>query len=100
MEDEAYTKANCNTIIENRTYTQSALQELGFTMTDSKANFVFAKHPQVEGAKLYQALKNKGILVRHFDKMRLTQYNRITVGSREEMDALLTAIQEILEEQQ
>ena len=69
-------------------------------MTDSKANFVFARHPEIEGAKLYQALKNKGILVRHFDKSRLTQYNRITVGSRAEMEALVTAIEAILEEQQ
>jgi histidinol-phosphate aminotransferase len=99
MEDEAYTKKNCRTIMDNRTYTMEALRALGFTMTDSKANFVFAKHPQIEGAKLYQALKEKGILVRHFDKSRLTQYNRITVGSRAEMETLLAAIEAILEEQ-
>lgn len=99
MEDEAYTKKNCRTIMDNRTYTMETLRALGFTMTDSKANFVFAKHPQIEGAKLYQALKEKGILVRHFDKSRLTQYNRITVGSRAEMETLLAAIEAILEEQ-
>ena len=99
MEDEAYTKKNCRTIMDNRTYTMEALRALGFTMTDSKTNFVFAKHPQIEGAKLYQALKEKGILVRHFDKSRLTQYNRITVGSRAEMEMLLAAIEAILEEQ-
>ena len=98
MEDEAYTKKNCRAIMDNRTYTMEALRALGFTMTDSKANFVFAKHPQIEGAKLYQALKEKGILVRHFDKSRLTQYNRITVGSRAEMEMLLAAIEAILEE--
>ncbi len=99
MEDEAYTKANCSAIIDNREYTKKALAELGFTMTDSQANFVFAIHPKIDGAKLYQALKKKGILVRHFDKSRLTQYNRITVGSKAEMEALLTAIEAILEEQ-
>ena len=99
LEDEAYTKANCLTVMENREFTKQALLDLGFVMTDSKANFIFAKHPKMEGEKLYLALKEKGILVRHFDKCRHTQYNRITVGSRAEMETLLTTIEAILEEQ-
>lgn len=100
MEDEAYTKANCQRIIENRIFAADALEKMGFEMTDSRANFIFAKHPDFDGKMIYEQLKEKGILVRHFDKSRLTQYNRITVGSRAEMEALLAALKEILEEQQ
>ena len=96
--DEAETRKNCQTIIENRTYVTAELEKIGFSVLPSKANFIFATHPKVRGKKLYLRLKDKGILVRHFDKERLTEYNRITVGSREQMDALLTAIKEILEE--
>ena len=99
MEDEVYTKANCQQIIENRIFTAEALEKMGFAMTDSRANFIFAKHPNFDGKMIYEKLKEKGILVRHFDKCRLTQYNRITVGSREEMETLLAALKEILEEQ-
>ena len=67
-------------------------------MTDSKANFIFAKHPKVDGGEIYAALREKGILVRHFTGARISQYNRITVGSREQMEALVGAIKEILEE--
>ena len=96
--DEAQTKQNCQTIIQNREYTVQKLQKMGFSVLPSKANFVFATCPKIGGKKLYLRLKEKGVLVRHFDKSRLTEYNRITIGSREQMDALLTAIQEILEE--
>ena len=96
--DEEETRKNCQTIIENRTYVTAELEKLGFSVLPSKANFIFATNPKIRGKKLYLRLKDKGILVRHFDKERLTEYNRITVGSREQMDALLTAIKEILEE--
>ena len=71
---------------------------MGFTLTDSRTNFVFARHPQMDGEALYKALKDRGILVRHFTAPRINQYNRVTVGTRAEMDALLTAIREILED--
>ena len=96
--DEEETRKNCQTIIENRAYVTAELEKLGFSVLPSKANFIFATHPKVRGKKLYLRLKDKGILVRHFDKERLTEYNRITVGSREQMDALLAAVKEILEE--
>ena len=97
LEDEAYTKANCRAIIENREYAKNALSMLGFSLTDSRANFLFAKHPNFPGEVLLAALRKKGILVRHFKNERISDYCRITVGSREEMDALLCAICEILE---
>lgn len=98
LEDEEYTKNNCRTVIENREYAARELQKLGFTLTDSKANFLFAKHERIDGGELYKKLRERGILIRHFTKARITDYNRITVGSRDEMDALIAAISDILEE--
>ncbi|MBQ2249371.1 MAG: histidinol-phosphate transaminase, partial [Clostridia bacterium] len=86
-------------VIENRAYTAEALRRMGFVTTDSKANFIFAMHPCLDGGRIYRTLKARGILVRHFDKDPIRQYNRITVGTREQMDALLSALQRILEEE-
>lgn len=96
--DNDYYMDNCKKIIETREYTQSKLKELGFEVTDSKANFIFAKSNMIEGKELYLRLKDKGILIRHFGKEKIKDYNRITVGTREEMDALISAVAEILEE--
>lgn len=98
LEDGEYTKNNCRAIIENREYTKKELKRLGFTMTDSKANFLFVKHEKIGGEELYKKLREKGILVRHFNKPIINDYNRITVGSIEEMEALIGAITDILEE--
>ena len=96
--DNDYYMDNCKRIIETRAYTQDRLCELGFAVTDSKANFIFAKSDRIGGKELYQKLKARGILVRHFDKEKIKDYNRITVGTREEMDTLLCAITDILKE--
>ena len=98
LSDEEYTKANCKTVMENREWTVAELEKLGFEMTDSKANFIFAKHPMFDGGELYKKLRERGILVRHFTKEKISQYNRITVGSGEQMEELVKAISEILEE--
>ncbi len=98
LADEEEVRKNCRTIVANRQYTITMLSDMGFDVLPSAANFVFAKSPQIGGKELYLQLKDKGILVRHFDKPRLTEYNRITIGSREQMEALLTAIKEILED--
>lgn len=98
LEDEAYTKRNCQTIIDNRSYITSELLDMGFELTSSSTNFVFARHPLIDGKKLYLALKEKGILVRHFDKEKISQYNRITVGTTEQMKKLIEAIKRIMEE--
>jgi len=97
LADEAYTQKNCRTVAENRAYTAKELQKLGFTLTNSSANFLFARHPDVDGETLYLKLKEKGVLVRHFSLERIKDYNRITVGTKQQMMALLTAIKEILE---
>ena len=94
-----YSMKNCQTVIENRTFTVEALKEMGFEMTDSKTNFIFARHKSIDGQTLYEKLRARGILVRHFTKPAIAQYNRITVGSHAEMQALIDAIRNILEEQ-
>ena len=99
LEDEAYTRANCRAVMENRAYTVRELRRLGFTLTESSANFVFARHDAIDGETLYRELKERGILVRHFDTPRLSAYNRITVGSREEMEQFIRTTETILEEQ-
>lgn len=94
--DEEYFKHCVGTIIENREYTVKQLKSIGFSLTDSAANFVFVKHANISGNDLYRNLKEKGILVRYFDTERLKDYVRITIGSISEMNALIEAIKEIL----
>ena len=98
LEDEPYTQKNCKTIIENREFTASELKKLGFTMTDSYANFIFAKSDKISGDELYLKLKEKGVLVRHFTKDKICEYNRITIGTKKQMQALIDAIKSILED--
>lgn len=96
LEDEEYTKSNCKTIIENREYLTKKLEAMGFFVLPSKANFVFARHNKIDGRALYEALKSKGVLVRHFGSERLRDYNRITVGTKEQIDILTQKIAEEL----
>lgn len=98
LEDDDYFRANCQAIMDTRAWAAEELKNLGFTLTDSKTNFLFAKHPGIPGKTLYLTLKERGVLVRHFDTPLLTDYNRITVGSREQMQILIDTIQSILEE--
>ena len=96
--DDAYAKANCLEIQRVREWTTEQLKAAGFVTTDSKANFIFAKHPKADGKEIYLRLKQKGVLVRHFDSQRLCDYNRITVGSQEQMKIFLEKLTEVLEE--
>ena len=96
LRDRYYFTENCKRIIKNREWTKEKLSSLGFTFTDSRANFIFAKSDEIDGKALYLALKEKGVLVRHFDAPRISQYNRITIGNEEEMQILVDKIKEIL----
>ena len=96
--DREYFLDNCNSIIENREYVTEELSRLGFVTTDSKANFIFAASDKISGEELYLKLKENGILVRYFGAERTKPYVRITVGTKEQMDALISAIKKILED--
>ena len=98
--DEEYFEKNCLKIAENREQTVRELQKLGFWVTDSKANFIFAKSDKIGGKELYLSLKEKGVLIRHFETPLLKDYNRITVGSKEQMEGFIKTVWEILEEKQ
>ncbi len=98
LSDNGYYMDNCKRIIENREYTARELAALGFTVLPSKANFLFASSPEIGGEELYLRLKEMGILVRHFTKEKIKEYNRITIGTRQDMDALISAIKKISEE--
>ncbi|MBE6600855.1 MAG: histidinol-phosphate transaminase [Ruminococcaceae bacterium] len=95
--DEDYTRKNLDVIKSAREYTAKELSALGFTLTNSSANFIFAAHPDIDGEKLYFELKARGILVRHFSGERIKNYNRITVGLPKDMQTLVKTICEILE---
>ena len=97
IENDKYYMDNCKKIIETRKYTVEALSSLGFDILPSKANFIFAKHSKISGEELYLKLKERGVLVRHFTKEKIKDYNRITIGTREQMDVLIKEIKDILE---
>ncbi len=98
MADEPYTAANCQEIIRVREHTKTALKALGFEMTNSLGNFLFVRHPRFKGKKIYAALRQRGILVRHFEGVLISEYNRITVGTMAEMEALIEALTDIVKE--
>lgn len=91
-----YYKEKCAAIIETRTYTTGELENLGFTVLPSAANFIFAKKDGVDGGYIYQQLKKRGVLIRHFTKERIKDYNRITIGTKEQMDVFLEKLKEII----
>lgn len=92
LADEEYTKSNCRYVIENRAYTEKGLKSLGFEVLPSGANFLFARLPGSDGERLYRALKEHGILVRHFTSPRIKDFLRITIGTKEQSNALLDAL--------
>ena len=96
LEDEAYTRALVGGIIEQRGRASEELKGLGFELTDSSANFIFAKPNGISAKELYERLKDRGILVRYFDRPRISDRLRITVGSEDEMTALISAAAEIM----
>ena len=98
LTDVDYFRENCEKIQATRAWTVEQLKALGFTLTDSRTNFLFAAHPKIGGQALYLTLKENGILVRHFETPLLKDYNRITVGSQEEMEQFIATVKKILEE--
>ncbi|MBR2944186.1 MAG: histidinol-phosphate transaminase [Clostridia bacterium] len=97
IDDDQYYMDNAKEIIKTREYTKKELESLGFTVLDSCANFIFAKTDKISGKDLYLELKKRGVLVRHFDKEKITDFNRITIGTKSQMDIFLSKTKEILE---
>ena len=96
VEAEAYYQEKSAEIIKTRTWTAQKLEELGFTVLPSRTNFLFAKTDKMDGGELYMALKQKGILVRHFSNPKIDQYNRITIGTKAQMERFIDTIKQIL----
>lgn len=96
VQDREYFQSCCDKIIATRKATTEALEALGFSVLPSKANFVFAKPPEGKSAEaLYLALKEKGVLVRYFNKPRISEYLRITIGTDQEMQQLIECLKAI-----
>ena len=98
LKDGEYTATNCRTIMENRDYTVKALEAMGFRVLPSSANFIFVSSDKIDGGEYYRKLKEKKILVRHFDKPRISSWCRVSIGRRDQMEAFLKATEEILKE--
>ncbi len=98
LQEKEWFERNVREIIKTRDYTATELKKLGFEVLDSKANFLFARTDRESGQALYEGLKKRGVLVRHFTGERIREFNRITVGTRAQMDIFLSKVKEILEE--
>ena len=98
MEDTPYFKEQVDRIVETREWAKEQLRRLGFTFLDSKANFIFASHAKMAAAVIFAALKEKDIYVRYFNKPRIDNFLRITIGTKEEMERLFAALEEILQQ--
>lgn len=96
VKDDKYFKETVNKIIETREKAKKDLFALGFEFNDSKSNFIFAKHKTVKAKEIFEALKEKHIFVRYFNMPRIDNYLRITVGTEEEMKALIDFLKDYL----
>lgn len=95
VKDDEYFKSTVNKIIKTRIRTVNELEKLGFSVLDSKANFVFASHETIPAKEIFEKLRAQNIYVRYFDKPRIDNYLRITVGTDAEMDIFLGAVKKI-----
>ena len=96
VDAEDYYREKCAEIVQTREWTKKQLEKLGFFVLPSDTNFLFAKTGKMDGGQLYETLKSKGILVRHFGNPKISQYNRITIGTREQMEVLINTLKEVL----
>ena len=87
--DRAYFEETVHKVVETREWTKKELTKLGFVFGDSKANFIFASHPEIPAADLFVALREANIIVRYFNKPRIANYLRITIGTQEDMEKLI-----------
>lgn len=95
---KAYYEKMVGEVVKVREDTAEKLTALGATVLSSKANFLFVKLPNVSGGEAYAKLRERGVLVRHFSKARISDYLRISIGTAEDMAALVGAVSEIIKE--
>ncbi|GJL83847.1 MAG: histidinol-phosphate aminotransferase [marine bacterium B5-7] len=96
MRDNDHFDRSCQRVIDSRRLLTSAMTGMGFEVLSSSANFIFARHPAFDGQHLADALRQRAILVRHFNKPRIEDYLRISIGTDDECAALLSTLNEIL----
>lgn len=96
MEENEYYADKVRTICAVRDETTAKLRDMGCLVTDSHTNFLFVEIPGLSGGKLYELLREKGILVRQWNRPRIENRCRVTIGTQEQMDAFLKALEEIL----
>jgi len=92
FQDEAHFKASCEAVVRDRELLVAELQVRGFSVLPSSANFVFATHAQVPAVDIAAVLRQQGVIVRHFNKPRIDNFLRITIGTPEQNQALLSAL--------
>ncbi len=97
MRDRVYFDKTRSAIMETREWTRAALETMGFSVLPSSANFLFTRLPGADGEALQRALRARSILVRRFDLPRIRDYLRISIGTPEDMRALISALSGILE---
>ena len=98
LSDKEYFEKTVQMVIDTRERTKGRLRELGFKFADSKANFIFAAHKSVPAKELFEALREEGIIVRYFNKPRIDNYLRISIGTDEQMDTMLAFLTEYLKD--
>ncbi|MCI8857979.1 MAG: histidinol-phosphate transaminase [Lachnospiraceae bacterium] len=98
VKDEVYFRQTLQKVINTREWTQKQLKKLGFVFQDSQSNFIFASHPNIAARDLFEALKAEGIYVRYFAKPRIDNYLRISIGTDQEMKALISFLEQYLGE--
>ncbi len=98
VEENDYYRENCRKIMDTREYTAAGLRQMGFAVVPSSANFLFVRSRNMSGEELQTKLREKGYLVRRFSNEKIADYNRVTIGTREDMEGFLQAVSEIMEE--
>lgn len=97
VKDREYFENTIRKIIDTREKTKRELASLGFSFTDSNTNFIFATHPEYDAKEMFEAMKEQGIYVRHWDSERIRQYLRITIGTEEEMQKLFEFLKKYMQ---
>ena len=96
VRDQEYFEENLRKLKETREWTKQQLTELGFTYTGADANFIFVTHPVYDAKQLFEALKKEGIYVRFWGSERIEQYLRITIGTQDEMEVLVSFLKKYI----